>query len=432
MLVYLGWGILLFRPDWWLESLGIGGLARVSLLCTGAVALVLVFKPSQRDLHWPLLYFLVFTGGTLPFSYNIAYTRDVLNQMVVYSVLALGAISLLRSVHDAKPLIVMVCLAQFGWFQLFGALSGQVRWHGALANYDGYGPFMAMGIGLSSYFGMATANRRVRLLAFGIAGLCFAGVVASFARGAVLTAVVVIGWVWLRSPYKGRTSAAIVVGLIVTLITAQILSDQARGGNRNSPQGFWAEMSTLADGAEVGTVSDRVELVRAAWAVVKDRPLIGAGAGSFGVAAATILRPGDIGGDSGVNPRRLYDRALHNTHLQVLSEQGVLGACLYVWLFVDFWRRNRALRSEPYRQAWSGMAGSTLDLRFLSFALETGMVGFVTGGLFYNQLYFVPWLWSLLTANATLHAIITRSFAAVPLEPRALATVPLERWWVRP
>src|SRR3990172_7369726 len=118
MLVYLGWGILLFRPDWWFESLGIGGLARVPLLCTGAVALVLVFKPSQRDLHWPLLYFLVFTGGTLPFSYNIAYTRDVLNQMVVYSVLAIGAISLLRSVHDAKPLIVMVCLAQFGWFQL--------------------------------------------------------------------------------------------------------------------------------------------------------------------------------------------------------------------------------------------------------------------------------------------------------------------------
>ncbi len=99
----------------------------------------------------------------------------------------------------------------------------------------------------------------------------------------------------------------------------------------------------------------------------------------------------------------MYDRKLHNGYFQSLSEFGIVGTLLFLWVVVDFWKRNAALRTPRYRAAWEAATGGRYDLRWLALGLEAGMVGFCASAVFYNQL-FEPWLYFLLTANALLYS----------------------------
>jgi hypothetical protein len=71
-------------------------------------------------------------------------------------------------------------------------------------------------------------------------------------------------------------------------------------------------------------------------------------------------------------------------------------------LIWDFWVRNRALRRPDRVEAWATRTRQQLDLRYVSLALEAGMVGYLTTGYFYNQIFDVNWFYTLLTINVLL------------------------------
>jgi O-antigen ligase len=137
--------------------------------------------------------------------------------------------------------------------------------------------------------------------------------------------------------------------------------------------------------------------------VFRENPLLGVGAENFGPFAASYFRRGSVRGMYADNPATLYDRKLHSSYFQILSEFGIAGSLLFLWLLVDFWKRNAALRTTPYRAAWYAATGGDYDLRWLALGLESGMVAFWSTAVFYNQL-FTPGLYALLTANALLHS----------------------------
>jgi hypothetical protein len=110
-------------------------------------------------------------------------------------------------------------------------------------------------------------------------------------------------------------------------------------------------------------------------------------------------------------PYQLWGIQLHNIFMQVLCEFGAVGSAAFVWMLVDFWRRNLKLRSARFVEAWRQGSQGAHDLRWLAAALEVGMAGFLIGGLFYNQL-FVHWLYTLLLLNASLYNATERLVAA--------------------
>jgi len=296
----------------------------------------------------------------------------------------------------------MMFVYQYIWWDLHGALQGRVKWHPTNTNYDGFGPLMVLGLSTTVYFAMATKKKTLKTIALLTAGGCVLGFVSSFARGAILSAVAVIGWIWLRLPRKGVATLVIIgVGLIVVISASTLFSNVRRGDAKGN---FWEEMMTV--GAEDDrTATDREVLWNLAQRVFYAHPLMGVGAENFGPFAAEYFKPGETGGNYDENPERLYERDVHSSYFQVLSEYGIIGSSFFIWLLVDFWLKNRKQRDPARIAAWNADgSGKVLDLKQLSLGLEASMVGFLATAFFYNQV-FAPWLYSILTINILLYLL---------------------------
>jgi len=177
------------------------------------------------------------------------------------------------------------------------------------------------------------------------------------------------------------------------------------------PGMFWLEMqSAFSEGTEEGTGEDRWELWMAAVEVFWQRPIFGVGFNNFGPFAASYFSEGDVGGRYAFNVGGLYNRSLHSLYFQTLSETGIVGSIAFIWILVDFWKRNKVLRTAAAQHYWSSIGG-TFRLRQAALALELGMVGFLTVAALYSTAG-KHWLWTLLALNVLLHRQVVAAAAA--------------------
>ncbi len=398
--IYALWALIIFDPHRWLASLGPGFLDRMgTVLFLPLVILMLVRGPmiaawAKSWMVYPaFLAYIAFAVGTAPLAYNRSVAWETVQSLILFYLLALGTLLFIRTAREAVPIVLMF-LFQFLWWGYHARLSAMVYWHPGYANTDGVGSLLVMGIGICFYFGLASENKWIKRLAFALAAYCVLGVVASFARGAVLTAGLVLVILWVRSPRKGAAAAGAVLAIGLVIGSSALLHEEGA---------FWAEMqSTFTEGTREGTGRDRWELWKAAVRVWKEQPIIGTGARNFGPFAAEFFAFGELPGYE--NPGRLFSRNLHNAYFQILSEFGVVGCLLFLWLIGDFWRRNLQLRRPAVLYAWHTRSDGKLDLRYVSLGLELAMIAFLVNSLFYAQLY-VHWMYTLLIGNYLLHAV---------------------------
>jgi O-antigen ligase len=270
---------------------------------------------------------------------------------------------------------------------------------------------MALGIAGAFHYGMAVRTNRGRMPAFAVGVLCVLGLVSSFARGAFLSLLAVVGWMWIRAPRKGAATVFAVAAAVGVFVASQLFTGTQRGAG--TAANFFDEMATMFTEYQnsSGTTGDREILWGAAVRVWKQNPVFGAGGGNFGVFAASFFKPGEVGGDYIRNPKMLYDRKLHNVYFQILSEYGTVGSLLYLWLFIDFFYRNRRLRSPEFLDQWNSRGGR-VDLKWISLGLSAIMIAFMVNGLFYNlvECDFLP---ATVIANALLYQL------AKPARPSA-------------
>lgn len=395
------WVVLLFDPQWYLAAYGISPALKIPVLLFAALLASLAFGiPSvpawRRRWTWyaPYLMYILIGVVMVPFCLNNGYARQALLQSWLYWALIVGTIPLIDSARRAEWLLVVYGL-QFFWWSLWGARTGQVGWHHAFANFDGYGAFAVGGLGMCYFLGGAAHQRWFRRTMYVTAALCVMGVVATFARGAFLAACALFFVIFARSPRKGRTLAAGVVAMVIITVAASVLHPE------NS---FWAEIkSVFEEGTSEGTGEDRWELWMAAVEVWKQNPILGTGPRNWGVYAASYFEPGDIGGMYENNPGMLYDRSLHSFYFTTLAELGVAGCIAVLWILVDFWRRNAALRSAEAERRWAEMGGR-MKLRPVAIGLEACMVAFLVTAAFY-ALSGIHWLYTLLALNLMLHSL---------------------------
>jgi O-antigen ligase len=414
--VLAAWIVALCAPNWWLAELAFPPAAKIGSLALGAAVLSMLLRPRWIWAAHAYIALTVFIALTLPTAMMPAYHLIYLKFFIGQAALVAGAVTIADRPSRLTRLVQLAFIGQFVWFLIFGLPKGYVWWHPDLSNYDAFGPLMVIGTGMAFFYGLALDDRRWRVAAYVVAMLCVLGVVASFARGAVLSLVAVVGWAWLRAPNKKQTSLALASGAVAVVLGALVFSGEKRGGNDDSPTGFLEEMSTLSEGTEDGTASDRLILWGIAVSVWKTHPYIGAGMGGYGPAAISIFRPGEIGGEYADNIQKLYDRAIHNTYLQMLSETGLIGTGLYLFIVLDFVRRNRQLHRPESRARWRALGGHG-DLRALAWGLETGMIGYLATNMFYNQLY-EPWLAMLVGINGALATSVASATPAAPVARR--------------
>lgn len=397
--LYLCWGIIMMDPQWFLAKFVGTAVLQVPTVLFG-ILLVMVLLRMPRMWYVPFAAFFAYTAANLPFAYNPPYALTPTKQLFLYYVLALATLTFVRTARQALPIIGMFFVYQYIWWDQ-GALSGLVSWHPTNSNYDGFGPLMAIAIPTCFYFALATKNRPMRLVAVAIGAVCVLGLVSSFARGAELSGAAVLGWVWLRSPRKGVTTAALAgVALVVGLSTVLLFSNVKRG---DAKRNFWQEMATILAPDDT-TEQDRKVLWNLAKRVYAVNPVFGVGAENFGPFAAGYFQPGETGGAYDENPQRLFDRKLHSSYFQILCEYGTVGGLLWLWLLFDFWRKNSKLRTPAHLATWKAAVNGKVDLRYLSLGIEASLVAFLCGAFFYNQI-FVHWLYTILTMNMLLYVL---------------------------
>lgn len=404
-LVLCLWLLYMFEPQTFVANFfHVPVVAKLLLVLLSVLALILATRPPKLEFVLPygLIVVLIAVGSL--FAVNTGYARAVAIQSALFYVFALGVVTFVKSPKQVLPFVATFMVGEFIWWGLWGVRNGAIRWHGEYANYDGFGPLMGFGLAGAFPYAVATTNKRARLIAIGVGLLCVMGLVSTFARGAFLSAVAILGWMWLNAPRKGVATGFVVAAVLALLLATQVFSGEQRGAGTASS--FLDEMRTIVTEVQAnsGTTGQRHALWGAAVAVWKKNPLIGAGAKNCGIYGATYFSAGYLDGVFGTSPGELYNAALHNIFYQVLCEYGLIGCGLYLWLLVDFFRRNHRLRSREFRATWVSRGGGTIDLKWISIGLTGMMIGILANGWFYNILN-VPWLPTLVVMNAILYRL---------------------------
>lgn len=185
-------------------------------------------------------------------------------------------------------------------------------------------------------------------------------VVSTFSRGGILAllASLVVFVVLQRKSLRAFAIFALVSIAILAFVPL--------------PSGYEERVATIGTYDEVDETSalSRLHFWAVAWDMAVDNPL-GVGMRNFD---STYDRYDFSNGQYGTG------RSVHNSHLQVLTEQGFVGFGIWMWLFGTSIVACRRLR----RVADSRLAGSE-EGRFIwdmATALIVSMVGYIIGGTF--------------------------------------------------
>jgi putative inorganic carbon (hco3(-)) transporter len=396
-LVQVFWVLMVLELDNFLSAIVGGPFYRIPLVLAPLLA-VLVFsnKNDKRVLYWPLMIFVLLQLGASVFAENRGLSVSGFKFMVYMVILLCASVSFLDSPSKIIG-ILKLYLISFAWMGVQGIPSGRVSWHPLLANEDSYGPLMVISMAYSYFFAIATVSRAWRWIARGVFLLSILGLMCSFARGAGLAGALVIGYIMMYSPHKLRMLAGMLLaGIVVAGVASTMISLDA----------YIEEIRSSAEGD-----SGRMVVWGLAWRVFLESPIYGVGAYNFGVIASMIADQSMVAGFVN-SPENLYMLGVHNSTLQILAEEGVIGVTVWIVMIAGFFWRMRRIQSKDAIIKWNSLGGEGFDLRAIARGLEGAMIGFLATSIFYNQLY-IHWFWSLITIGYVLAGIV--SPAAQPL-----------------
>ena len=241
------------------------------------------------------------------------------------------------------------------------------------------GLVLAMGFAVNRGF-----SGEKRLLCGLVAALAFAGILLSLSRGGfVALACVLVVSVFVAGRWRPQVvvATALVLGCAVFYFSS-VASLPAR------------ERVT-----SVGGGTGRVDIWTTAWRMVEDEPIRGVGAGNFPVSSIHyLLQPGSIERDEFIIDT---PKVTHNTYLQVLAEEGIVGAALFLGIILIcmacIWRAARR---------FARMGDERMEL--LARALFIALIGLLAADFFISEM-FSKLLWLLLAVGPPLLAVSART-----------------------
>jgi O-antigen ligase len=195
---------------------------------------------------------------------------------------------------------------------------------------------MAFGCVLFAELGRIAVNLRVRLLWFGLAVLAAFDVLflVQGRTGYLVLAVLAVLYLCTRFRWRGAITALVLVA--VGFISAYELSPSFH----QRVSGGMGEASRFQPGeAGEGGVGARLEFYHNTLALIRDRPIFGAGTGGFVHAYVEKIQ----------GTQMLPARNPHNQYLMTTAEVGLVGLALLFFLFAQQWRGSAMLSDESSR-----------------------------------------------------------------------------------
>lgn len=168
------------------------------------------------------------------------------------------------------------------------------------------GVILSLGLPMAWYLGLAPPRRRIARMWHLYLPLGLTAILLTASRGAFLAALVALMIVpWTLGRVHLRTQVALFALLVASLALASSLV----------PDASVERILTIRADVEAGHFGGRGAIWMAGLEVAREHPLVGVGTGAYGTAVAPTLH---------------QERASHQTFLQILVEQGIVGLVLFL------------------------------------------------------------------------------------------------------
>ncbi|MFQ6102746.1 MAG: O-antigen ligase family protein [Candidatus Glassbacteria bacterium] len=221
------------------------------------------------------------------------------------------------------------------------------------------------------------------------AGLLFYGTLLTYSRASTVTLIIVSLIILARS--FDRLSRREIAGFAVAGILILLLL----------PGLVFQRVESLSRGEDDPSLRSRLSYLKVGYEIFKDHPLLGVGPNNYRVAyASPQYKSAGYLSESNLEvgrERGRVGRAAHNMYAESLSELGIVGFALLLYLFYLGWKDVRAAE-QLFRKAndeKSYRLTSSLELGFLAFLLNSF---FLSSGFF-------PILWIFLGLSSASLAI---------------------------
>lgn len=371
------------RPQDWvppLRSLRPGMI----VLGGGILALLLWRTSSIPKLGKYVLAFLVVMAIGVPFAVN---NRMAFNETTNMALFLFGAVLPIMLFVDSYRKITVLFRFWVGIHVPLALYSIQHGGYGVgsfLGDQNDFCLAINMVIPYAFFLLFVARSKLERLLLIGSIIIFLLAIVGTNSRGGFLGLLAVGLSCWLFTPRKVVTTV-----IILLLCGAFLLA---------APPSYWQEMNTIKTSNQEGdTGEQRLYLWGIAWKLFLDDPIWGVGPTNFQYAGDRYESE-----EKKASGLHIWGKVSHSLYLTLLSEEGLVGAIVFLMIMQTAWKDRRTIRGY-YRYHIHSLSGEEevklKTLYYLSLAIDISLIGFLVTGAFLTVLYY-PHFW-LLTAYST-------------------------------
>lgn len=352
------WALVVYPMLEWSRIVAIATMvaAAVHFLSAGATSAPGQGRSRFSFAHWLVIYFgilIIFTHYVTSLEHNWLNERIFLDYMKFFIMFGVSTI-LVHTIRQIWILYVMVAVV-LGYiayevnieYVLKGYLGIYHNGYGGMDN-NGAGLMLAMGVPLC-YFTWLGVRKWWR---WGFA-ICIPGIVHSvlmtYSRGAMVSLVIVVPLLFLRSPRKTWfVAAAIVMAFLLPIMAGPQIRKR-----------FFSIEQHEVD----ATANSRRQAWTAAWEIIRENPWFGIGIRNSGPKVAEYT-----GGNT----------AVHNQYLQLGADCGLVGLTAYLAMLGGAWFGLRRVR----RYLAGRDDDEALRIRTMASGLECALLIFCVAALF--------------------------------------------------
>lgn len=264
---------------------------------------------------------------------------------------------------------------------------------GPVGDPNYFAQILVMVVPIALHLAWWSGSRRARLAAWAALGTILMGIVFTYSRGGALALGVVLLLSYLDRGLRSRHLAAGAALLVVLAVLA--------------PGEFTRRLATIREivpGSEQSlrpdsSFQERVIYAKSAWRMYLDHPVLGVGAGNYGVHYQDYAD--EVGSAARIYGDDQQLRYPHNLYLEVGAETGTLGLLVFgILLAAAFMALHRA---GARFQAAERLASAAMCR-----AVGIGLIGYLVSSLFLHGRH-QRYLWLLFALAASLAALSRRA-----------------------
>jgi probable O-glycosylation ligase (exosortase A-associated) len=396
----------IFRPVEWARRYGILGSPRFLPVhfCTAVLAFAIFFRKWEHRWNRMSIALLIFIGWIFTcalFARNVDIALDKAIEAAKY-LIPLIFISASLTDRWAQQLFLATLAGSVGvWMAHHGLdaiLKGgqpEIRRASPGGQMTDRNDFMVAGtacIPLIAYLGWFYTGRWERWVRVGsrvALAFCIAALFLSLSRGAMLGFGALVLWYLLATGRVGKRAIIALPALLAIVLF--------------TPEAVWNRLSTLDtdSGFNVeGSMRNRMEHMRTALKVTRDRPVFGAGPDNFPIVSLDYSE---------------FEAEPHSIWLMCSAEYGLPMLAFFVLLIVSLLRQLHAVAKEA-------RAARDRQTEGLALCLSCAVVGFLASGSFTSQ-FLSQYLWSIFALAGAFLVTPRPQLAIAPARAPARARV---------